>query len=55
MLELFVFAAKIEPAFAVKPIVRIIESAAGTVAPRTKKVAAGADALNSEAVIIAKL
>jgi hypothetical protein len=45
-----VFAARIDPAFAVRPIVSMIESAAGTVAPRTKNVAAGAAALNSEAV-----
>ncbi len=55
MLALLVLAAKTIPAFAVNPIVKIIESAAGTVAPRTKNVAAPAGEANSEEFINAKL
>jgi hypothetical protein len=51
----FVLATKTEPAFAVRPIVRTNVSAAGTTAPRIKKVAAGAEVLNSEEFINARL
>lgn len=42
MLALLVLADNTEPAFPVNPIVKMIVSAAGTVAPRTKKCAAPA-------------
>jgi hypothetical protein len=42
-----VFAAKIDPAFAVKPIVRRIVSAAGTTAPLITKLAAAAGDANA--------
>ena len=55
MFGLFVFAAIIDPALAVIPSVRIIESAAGTDAPLTTKVLTGAGEANSEAFITIKL
>ena len=45
----------IEPAFAVTPSVSMIESAAGTDAPRTTKLFAGAGAACSEASMTIKL
>lgn len=42
-LGLLVLAANTEPAFPVNPIVKMIVSDAGTIAPRTKKCAAPAD------------
>lgn len=55
MLGLFVFAAIIEPAFAVTPSVSMIESVAGTTAPRTTKEDVGAGLENSEESITIKL
>lgn len=55
MLALLVLADNIAPAFAVNPIVKIIVSAAGTVAPLTKYIAAPAGEANSDVFINAKL
>jgi hypothetical protein len=54
-LGLFVLAANIDPAFAVKPIVRRIVSAAGTTAPLITKLAAAAGDANAPGGIIIKL